>query len=143
MIGHDRKGVLLLLLLLLRRWAGRYYVRTGNRCAWTGAVALALLRGAPLSGLPPLAVVGRSRAGRWRWRRERRGTVALPLDTPLEAWATEAASLAVVKVAVVAHPCVRDDGADAEPDETGGTAEHSVVASVMVVPERVVVWHMM
>lgn len=104
-------------------------------------MAWALLRGVPLSGLPPLAVVRRGCAG--RCRRWRRGTLALPLDTPLEAWATEAASLAVVKVAVVAHPCVRDDGADAEPDETGGTAEHSVVAPVMVVPERVVVWHMM
>jgi hypothetical protein len=89
----------------------------------------------------PLAVVRGCCAG--RGRRERRGTLALPLRTALKAWATEAASLAVVKVAVVAHPCVRDDGADAEPDETGGTAEHSVVAFVMVVPEHVVVWHIM
>ena len=79
-------------------------------------------------------------AGRWR---ERRGSsVALPLGTTLlEARATEAPDLAVVEVAVVAHKCVGDDGADAEPDETRGSAEHPV-AVVMVEPQ-VVVWHMM
>ena len=133
-----------MLLLLMRRWlallqaAGRYYVRAGNWCAC--ASTLALFHGAPISGLLPLAVVRRGCAGRWR---ERRGSsVAFPLDTALlEAWAAEAPDLAVVEVAVVAHECVCDDGADAEPDETRGSAEHPV-AVVMVEPQ-VVVWHMM
>jgi hypothetical protein len=38
-------------------------------------------------------------------------------------------------------PC--GDGADAEPDEAGGTAKHRVVVALeVVVPVHVVVWHM-
>jgi hypothetical protein len=46
-------------------------------------------------------------------------------------------------VTVVVYPGPRGDGADAEPDEAGGTAEHPVVIALdMVVPVHVVVWHM-
>ena len=44
-------------------------------------------------------------------------------------------------VAVVADPGICRERAHAEPDETGGAAEH-VVALEMVVPVHVVVWHM-
>jgi hypothetical protein len=105
----------------------------------------ALLREAPLSGPPPLAVVGTvgctGRSGR-----ERRGVLALPLGAgtvlvleargPVGPWV--AVTAVAVAVAVVAHPGVGGDGADGEPDETGGAAEHPVVL-VMVVQEQVVV----
>jgi hypothetical protein len=100
----------------------------------------ALLREAPLSGPPPLAVVGCT----GRRRRERRGVLALPLGAGtvlvLEARGPEGpwVAVTVVAVAVVAHPGVGGDGADGEPDETGGAAEHPVVL-VMVVQEQVVV----
>ena len=104
----------------------------------------ALLREAPLSGPPPLAVVG-TVGCTGRRGRERRGVLAFPLGAGtvlvLEARGPEGPRVAVTAVAVVAHPGVGGDGADGEPDETGGTAEHPVVL-VMVVQEQVVVWHM-
>jgi hypothetical protein len=98
-------------------------------------LALALVRGAPLVLiLPPLAVV------RAAGRRGRRGFLALPLATPIATAALVVDARGAV-VAVVANPGIRGERADAEPDETGGTAEH-VVALEMVVPVHVVVWHM-
>ena len=98
----------------------------------------ALLREAPLSGPPPLAVVGCT----GRRGRERRGVLALPLGAGtvlvLEARGPVGPRVAVTAVVVVPHPGVGGDGADGEPDETGGAAEHPVVL-VMVVQEQVVV----
>ena len=123
----------------------------GTGIRGTSLALVALLREAPLSGPPPLGVVGGRRwrcAGRRSGRRKWRGVVALPLGAGtvlvLEARGPEGPWVAVVAVAVVvvAHPGVGGDGADAEPDETGGAAEHPVIL-VVVMQEQVVVWHMM
>ena len=109
-----------------------------RRCTGGGG-ALALVRRAPLGlglCLSPLAIV------RGAGRGMRRGFVTLALALPLGA--PIAATVVVdarAVVAMVAEPGIGRERADAEPDETGGTAEH-VVAPKVVVPVHVVVWHM-
>lgn len=46
----------------------------------------------------------------------------------------------IAVVVVVVDPIPGGDGADAEPDETGGTVDH-VIALEVVVPVHVVMWH--
>lgn len=96
-----------------------------------------------------LAIVGR--CGCIGTRSSSSSFLALPLGTA--AAILDAASVAapapllvigtVVVTVVVVDPGPGGDRADAEPDETGGTAkEHSVIIVLwMMVPEGVVVWH--
>ena len=97
-----------------------------------------MVRRAPLGllCLLPLAIV--RGAGR---RRRKRGLIALALPLGTAVIATMVVDARRAVVAVVADPGICRERADAEPDETGGTAEH-VVALEMVVPVHVVVWHM-
>ena len=87
--------------------------------------------------MPPLAIIGGRRHAGTPGRR--RGFVALPPAATMlvvDAWGTGP------PVVVAMYPGPGGDGADAEPDEAGGTTEHVVVAPEMVVvPIRVVVWH--